>query len=218
MLPFYGRKLSRRDKNLCPHELRDNQFFFDSSKANFTRGIKDSKSIINLEIGFGIGENLIFQSQINKNEVFFAIDPYLSGGVKLLKGIKLNKISNIFFSDIPFSKFFNLIKNIFFKKVYILFPDPWPKKKHKKRRLINDEFVKNLNKITCSKSEIFIATDDEDYSNQISKTFSKIKNFKLVSKRNDNSSFLDNNIYPTKYFTKAQNQNRKINFYIFTKL
>ena len=40
------------------------------------------------------------------------------------------------------------MSDVNFKKIFILFPDPWPKKKHKKRRLINEEFVKNLDKIT----------------------------------------------------------------------
>ncbi len=218
MLPFYGRKLSRKNKNFCPRTLKANEFFFDESSSNLSKEITNSKSIFNLEIGFGKGENLIYQSQIKKDELFFAIDPYLSGGLSLLKGIEFNKISNIFFSDLPFAKFLNLAKNFSFKRVYILFPDPWPKKKHKKRRLINEKFVENLNKITTSKSEIIIATDDADYSNQISKTFSNIKTFELFSKRNDYLSFQDNDIYPTKYYTKARNQNRKINFFIFTKL
>ena len=218
MLPFYGRKLSRKNKNFCPRTLKANEFFFDESNSRLSKEFNNSKSVFNLEIGFGKGDNLIYQSQIKKNEIFFAIDPYLSGGLNLLKSIKINKISNVFFSDLPFIKFVNLAKNISFKKVYILFPDPWPKKKHKKRRLINEKFVQSLNKITSSKSQIIIATDDSDYSNQISRTFSNMKNFKLFLKRNDNLSFQDNDIYPTKYFTKARNQNRKINFFIFTKL
>ena len=218
MLPFYGRKLSRKNKNFCPETFKSSEFFFDEMHPLLSKKIKKTNSVLNLEIGYGKGDNLIFQSLIRKNEIFLAIDPYLSGGLNLLKGIEINKISNVFFSDLPFSKFFNLVKNISFKNVFILFPDPWPKKKHQKRRLINETFVKNLNKITTSKSEVIIATDDLDYSNKILETFSNIKEFEIVSKRDDNLSFHDNNIYPTKYFSKALNQNRKINFFIFKKL
>ena len=104
-----------------------------------------------------------------------------------------------------------------FKKIFILFPDPWPKKKHKKRRLINEEFVKNLNKITLKHSEILIATDDEDYSNQILKSFSKQNFFKLLLKTSDNQIFEDYKIYPTKYYRKAKRENRRINLFIYQK-
>ena len=60
MLPFYGRKLSRKNKNFCPQTLKANKFFFDESKSHLSKGINISKSILNLEIGFGKGENLLF--------------------------------------------------------------------------------------------------------------------------------------------------------------
>ena len=104
-----------------------------------------------------------------------------------------------------------------FKKIFILFPDPWPKKKHKKRRLINEEFVKNLDKITLKHSEILIASDDEDYSNQISKSFSKQNFFKLLLKTSDKQTFQDYKIYPTKYFRKAKRENRRVNLFIYQK-
>ena len=104
-----------------------------------------------------------------------------------------------------------------FKKIFILFPDPWPKIRHKKRRLINEEFVKNLDKITLKYSEILVVTDDEDYSNQILKTFSKQNFFKLLLKTSDNQIFEDYKIYPTKYFRKAKKENRRINFFIYKK-
>ena len=98
-----------------------------------------------------------------------------------------------------------------------MFPDPWPKKKHKKRRLINEAFVKNLYKITLKYSEILIATDDEDYSNQILKSFSKQNFFKLLLKTSDNQTFKDYKLYPTKYFRKAKRENRRINLFIYQK-
>ena len=98
-----------------------------------------------------------------------------------------------------------------------MFPDPWPKIRHKKRRLINEEFVKNLDKITLKYSEILVVTDDEDYSNQILKSFSKQNFFKLVVKTSDNGIFEDYKIYPTKYFRKAKRENRRINLFIYQK-
>ena len=218
MLPFYGRRLSRKTKRSNLINLENYKFFFN--KINFRNKKKKLNKLyrnFNLEIGFGKGENLIFQSQTKKKDIFFAIDPFIAGGLKLKKEIEIFEISNIYFSNIPFSQFFEIIGDFNFKKIFILFPDPWPKKKHKKRRLINEEFVKNLDQITFKNSEIYIATDDDDYSKQISKSFLKQNFFQLLFKSTDGQSLEDYNIYPTKYFRKAKKENRRINFFIYKK-
>ena len=218
MLPFYGRRLSRKTKRFNSFDLENYEFFF--SEINFSdikkKLIKCCQNV-NLEIGFGEGENLIFQSKKKKKDIFLAIDPFISGGLKLKKKIEIFKITNIFFSNLTFSQFFAIVSDLNFKKIFILFPDPWPKKKHKKRRLINEEFVKNLDKITVKHSKVLIVTDDEDYSNQISKSFIKQNFFKLLLKTSDNQTFEDYNIYQTKYFRKAKMENRRINFFIYQK-
>ena len=218
MLPFYGRRLSRKTKRFNSFDLENYEFFFNEINFSDTKKklIKSCQNV-NLEIGFGKGENLIFQSQIKKKDIFLAIDPFISGGLNLKKKIEIFKISNIFFSNVTFSQFFEIVGDVNFKKIFILFPDPWPKKKHKKRRLINEEFVKNLDKITLKYSEILIATDDEDYSNQILKSFSKQNFFKLLLKTSDKQTFQDYKIYPTKYFRKAKRENRRINLFIYQK-
>ena len=218
MLPFYGRRLSRKTKRFNSFDLENYEFFFNEINFSDTKKkLVKSCQNVNLEIGFGKGENLIFQSQIKKKDIFFAIDPFISGGLNLKKKIEIFKISNIFFSNVTFSQFFEIVGDVNFKKIFILFPDPWPKKKHKKRRLINEEFVKNLDKITIKHSEILIASDDEDYSNQISKSFSKQNFFKLLLKTSDKQTFQDYKIYPTKYFRKAKRENKRINLFIYQK-
>ena len=218
MLPFYGRRLSRKTKRFNSFDLENYEFFFNEINFSDTKKkLVKSCQNVNLEIGFGKGENLIFQSQIKKKDIFLAIDPFISGGLNLKKKIEIFKISNIFFSNLTFSQFFEIVGDVNFKKIFILFPDPWPKKKHKKRRLINEEFVKNLDKITLKHSEILIASDDEDYSNQISKSFSRQNFFKLVLRTSDKQTFQDYKIYPTKYFRKAKRENRRINLFIYQK-
>ena len=218
MLPFYGRRLTRKTKKFNSCDLENFEFFFNEINFNDTKKkLVKSFQDFNLEIGFGKGENLIFQSQIKKKDIFLAIDPFISGGLKLKKNIEILKISNIFFSDLSFSQFFEIVGDVNFKKIFILFPDPWPKKKHKKRRLINEEFVKNLDKITLKHSEILIATDDEDYSNQILNSFSKQSFFKLLLKTSNNQIFKDYKIFPTKYFRKAKRENKRIDLFIYQK-
>ena len=140
MLPFYGRKYLRKTNKSNVDNLKNFKFFFDETNFRKTKNnLSKFNRNINLEIGFGKGENLIFQSQVQKNDFFFAIDPFISGGLKLKEKIEMFRISNIFFSDVTFSQFIKINGNLNFKKIFILFPDPWPKKKHKKRRIINEQ-------------------------------------------------------------------------------
>ena len=138
MLPFYGRRLSRNTKNYELDNLESFNYFFNNSISILKKKISTSKTkSLNLEIGFGTGENLIFQSKRCNDEIFIACDPFISGSLKLKKKIEDERLGNIFFTSLGYFELYNFIKTFFFRKIYILFPDPWPKKRHKKRRLIN---------------------------------------------------------------------------------
>ena len=218
MLPFYGRKLSRNKKKFNYKDLESSPFFFDQLNfKDLELRIKEKPSLVNLEIGYGTGDNIILQSEERKKEIFIACDPFLSGAVKLMKKIELYSAKNVYFTDLEFWNLFKLIRNLRFNKIYVLFPDPWPKKKHNKRRLINNEFVKKLKIITTDESKIFIATDDQDYSNQILKCFLEERFFKLLGLNQKNLKFNDVDLFPTKYYNKAIIEQKKINFFIFRK-
>jgi tRNA (guanine-N7-)-methyltransferase len=109
------------------------------------------------------------------------------------------------------------LKGITFKKIIILFPDPWPKKRHKKRRLINFNFVNFLDLISFEKTKIIVATDHEDYLNQILYEFFKSKFFALSTEvvGYEIGSYFD--ITPTKYQKKAKKNKKKVYFLLFEK-
>ena len=110
MLPFYGRRLSRKTKKIDSFDLENYDFFFNEINfSDIKKKLVKHRQNVNLEIGFGKGENLIFQSQEKKKDIFFAIDPFISGGLKLKKKIEILKISNIFFSYLTFSQFFEIV-------------------------------------------------------------------------------------------------------------
>ena len=105
----YGRKLSRNKKNFDFTALKKSPFFFN--KLNFkelrTR-LEVSSNLINLEVGFGTGDNVIFQSEERKKEIFLACDPFLSGNIKLLKKIVFRSTSNVYFTNLDFASLFDL--------------------------------------------------------------------------------------------------------------
>ena len=143
-----------------------------------------------------------------------ACDPFLSGNIKLLKKIVFRSTSNVYFTNLDFASLFDLIRNLIFNEIYILFPDPWPKKKHKKRRLVNSEFIKKLELITSDNSKVFVITDDKDYSDQINKCFLDRKFFKLFEQKQTNINLRKLKIFPTKYYNKALTEKKKLTLYI----
>ena len=217
MLNFYGRRYPRNIKNDQLKKLYDFRFFLDKSKIKtFKTKIKKFETF-NLEIGFGVGENIFAQSVKNDKDLFLGCDPYLSGSFNLKKDIKTFGLKNLFFTNLGFLELFEFLKNNIFKKIIILFPDPWPKKRHKKRRLINSNFVSLLKLITFEKTKIIVATDHEDYLNQILYEFYKSKSFELSTEVTGYEIYTCFDISSTKYYKKAKKSNKRVYFLLFEK-
>jgi len=219
MLSFYGRKIPRKAKGFQIDNLRRSNFFFnDGKKLEFLKKQILKFSNLNLEIGFGGGENIIFQATSNQKEFFLACDPFLKGSLKLKKRIDSLKLKNILLTNLDFQKLSDYLEGLFFEKIYILFPDPWPKKKHKKRRLINDRFVNLIDNISKRNTKIVISTDNKDYLNQILYCFHKMKEFRLCCNYFNEFLMQYMKIPQTSYFKKAQKLRNKSYFVLFEKL
>ena len=218
MLSFYGRRLVKGTKDLDLQNLIKSPFFFTEEEINdFLKSSFFLKKKKNLEIGFGTGENLIFQSLKFKNQIFLACDPFLTGSIKLLKKIEIMNIKNIFFSSLDFSSLYQKIRNSEFERIFILFPDPWHKRKHFKRKLINQPFIKQIKLISHNKTSIVIATDDLIYQDIIRETFKKDGNFEKIVEKTNNTFLGIVDVIETKYYKKALEKQKKSIFFVFNK-
>ena len=136
-----------------------------------------------LEIGFGNAENIIFQAINNPSYLFIGSEVYMSGIGTLVSSIKENNINNIkIFSD-DIRLLLDQSRKKVFDSVIIICPDPWPKEKHHKRRLINKSFLEMVHDFMKDDSNIYISTDWENYAESISELFVKNKLFKPSSNR-----------------------------------
>lgn len=134
-----------------------------------------------LEIGFGNAENVIFQAINNPSYLFIGSEVYMSGIGTLVSSIKENNINNIkIFSD-DIRLLLDQSPKKVFDSVIIICPDPWPKEKHHKRRLINKSFLDMVHDFMKDDSNIYISTDWENYAESISELFVKNKLFKSSS-------------------------------------
>jgi tRNA (guanine-N7-)-methyltransferase len=166
-----------------------------------TKLVKENKSV-SLEVGFGSGENLhnlIYRA--NEDRCFIGCEPYLNGLASFISKLdaKYYKKIKVFRHDVR-ELLASFSKEIF-DEIFILFPDPWPKLRHQKRRIINKENIDLF--LSCLKldGKIYIATDVEDYFFSIKALFNSLKYLKILNKNKYN--LRPENIVSTRYEKKA---------------
>ncbi len=194
---FFGRSKSRALS-------KSKKFFYVNHKNDFLvnfeqiKLVKDKNFI--LEIGFGLGENLLFQATKYPENYFIGIDPFINGVANVVQKAKELNLNNISILDTPAQKVLDNFSDNLFSKVFVLFPDPWMKNKQKKRRLLNYLFLEKILKKMRTKSTLIFATDDQDYFNFV------IKEASLLRKKIDTFKYSLGNMHPiadTKYSNKA---------------
>jgi tRNA (guanine-N7-)-methyltransferase len=168
-------------------------------------GIAKDRFII-CEVGFGMGDWLLQEAKKHPKDFYIGIDVYRPGIGSVLSSVHEQEIENIRIIEGDVVEVFHQINRPVFSKVVILFPDPWPKARQSKRRLINSEFISRIETVLCPNGMISIATDNQSYSEQIQDAFS-----------NANFCSLDINQHTlhlnTKYFKKFQSKRPFIHLY-----
>jgi len=177
--------------------------------------LKPFNQNIILDIGSGYGENTLQLAKENKQAIIIACEKYIDGNYKLAVNIDKNSIKNIFIYSGNVHEFLDChSENNYFKSIWILFPDPWPKKKHHKRRLINIKLFKKFYFLLKENANINIATDSKSYLREILYIVSQLK--EMYEWKNQSKSAWDyyNTALPvTKYYKKAI-ENGRNSFFI----
>ena len=173
--------------------------------------VKSHEKII-LEIGFGNGENTSFLAVKNPNALIVASEVYLSGIGSLLNSIAQNSLDNIkIYDDDVRELILNLPKNLF-DEVYIICPDPWPKARHHKRRLVKYDFLKVLAKVLKKNGTVYISTDWENYAESIQEETEKAKKYFSIRQ-------ISNEGMPiTRFQQRAINEGRSIHTFLLNVL
>jgi tRNA (guanine-N7-)-methyltransferase len=117
-----------------------------------------------LEIGFGGGEHLIWQARQNPNVGLIGCEPFRDGVVKVLSVIEDEQLANIRLHADDARPLLRRLPAASIGRAFILFPDPWPKARHHKRRLVSAATLDELARVMRAGAELRIATDDADYA------------------------------------------------------
>ena len=125
----------------------------------------DNKKVY-LEIGMGKGDFITELSQLDKDSIFIGVEvspPVLASAVKKLKRYESEnkvKLDNLYFMSFDAIDIASIFENGQIEKIYLNFSDPWPKKKHAKRRLTNEKFLAEYKKVLKENGRIEFKTDN----------------------------------------------------------
>ena len=120
-----------------------------------------------LEIGFGGGEHLVAQATAHPDIAFVGCEPFIDGVVKVLSAIEERKLGNIRLHDDDARDVLRWLPAASIDRAFILFPDPWPKTKHRKRRLVSGPTLALLARTMKPGAQLRVATDIGDYARTI---------------------------------------------------
>jgi tRNA (guanine-N7-)-methyltransferase len=117
-----------------------------------------------LEIGFGGGEHLVAQASAHADQRFIGVEPFINGVASCLRHIEESGVQNVRLHQGDARDVIARLPNGSIELCYILFPDPWPKARHHKRRLIQPAFLDELARVLTPGAGVRFATDWANYA------------------------------------------------------
>jgi len=171
-----------------------------------------------LEVGFGAGEHLIEQAKANPDVGVVGCEPFLNGVVALLAGLKREQLLNVRVRLGDAQAVVEAVPDGFFSRVFILYPDPWPKRRHHKRRVVSVDMIDALARVMRRGGELRFVTDVDDYAGWALKRFLASPNFRWTADRADDWRRPWPEWRPTRYEAKARKEGRGSAYLTFARL
>ena len=171
-----------------------------------------------LEIGFGAGEHLIEQAKANPDVGIIGCEPFLNGVVAALAGLKREQLSNVRLRRGDAQTLVEAAPDAFFSRVFILYPDPWPKRRHHKRRVVGAAMIEALARVMRGGAELRFATDVDDYAGWTLARFLASAQFRWAARSADDWRRPWPEWRPTRYEAKARGEGRQSVYLTFARL
>jgi tRNA (guanine-N7-)-methyltransferase len=171
-----------------------------------------------LEIGFGAGEHLIDQAKANPDVGVIGCEPFLNGVVAALARLKREPLSNVRLRRGDAQTLIKAAPDAFFSRVFVLYPDPWPKRRHHKRRVIAASMIDALARVMRRGAELRFATDVDDYAGWTLARFLASPHFRWAATRADDWRRPWPEWRPTRYEAKARGEGRRSVYLTFVRL
>jgi tRNA (guanine-N7-)-methyltransferase len=219
---FFGR---RKGHKLRPHHAQLIETLLPRLAIDLSRPAPDDLGSlfavpvaeVQLEIGFGGGEWMIVQARQQPRMGFIGVEPFVNGMAKALAAIESENLRNI---ALHFDDAVNLIGWLPEKslaRIDLLHPDPWPKRRHWKRRFVQDEMVARLGRILRPGGEFRFVTDIADYATWTLQRLLRSSEFEWTAERADDWRTAWPGFAATRYHAKAAREQRASCFLVFRK-
>lgn len=179
-----GRPLSPRQQRLVETGLE--AFRIPAPEGAFDpRSLFPGAHEVWLEIGFGGGEHLVHQAAANRQAGFIGCEPFIEGVAKALAGIEDNQLANVRLWPDDARNLLDAFEPGSIARAFILFPDPWPKRRQQKRRLIQPAFLALLHRVLAPGGRVRFATDVASYADEALLAFLSHGGFDWTAERAD---------------------------------
>jgi tRNA (guanine-N7-)-methyltransferase len=168
-----------------------------------------------LEIGFGAGEHLIHQAEANPHIGFIGAEPYINGVARVLAEAEAKRLKNIRIHDDDARPLIGRLPAASIGRVFLLFSDPWPKRRHHKRRFVNPGTLDALARILKPGGEFRFASDDAGFVRWTLVATLAHAGFHWTAKGPADWRTRPADAIPTRYETKALANHRRCIFLRF---
>lgn len=164
-----------------------------------------------MEIGFGSGQSLLALAKAHPEWDFIGVEAHRPGVGALLLGVETQQLTNIrVFQEDVVDVFSECIPNESLDAINIFFPDPWPKRRHHPRRLLQPIFLAEIAKKLKPRGQLHLATDWEDYATHMLRVLSASSDFRNLSDARYASSRSNFRPIETKFERRARSAGRQI--------
>jgi tRNA (guanine-N7-)-methyltransferase len=220
---FFGRrkghKLRPHQADLIEHLLPRLALEIDGVQPPNLAGLFDAGvDAVRLEIGFGGGEHLIAEARAFPNTGFIGCEPYVNGMAKILTQIETHNIGNIRLFAGDASELLAWAPEQTLARIDLIHPDPWPKRRHWKRRFVQDTTIAAMARVLQREGEFRFVSDISEYCAWTLAHFSRSPDFIWTAERASDWREPWAHYTMTRYGRKAEREGRPATYLRFRKI
>jgi tRNA (guanine-N7-)-methyltransferase len=219
---FFGRrkghKLRPHQADLIEHLLPHLSIDIATPASSLTDLFDPPAQAMQLEIGFGGGEHLVAEAQKLPDTGFIGCEPYVNGMAKILAQIEAHNIGNIRLFAGDAADLLAWLPARSLVRVDLIHPDPWPKRRHWKRRFVQDATVKELARVLRPGGEFRFVHDIDDYTAWTLAHLLRSPDFRWLAERADDWRRPWDGYTMTRYGRKAEREGRVANYLRFERV
>lgn len=173
---------------------------------------------VRLEIGFGGAEHLLAQARANPHVGFIGADAFVNAIAKSLAGIATQELQNLRLHFGDASELIDWLPASSLTRIDLLYPDPWPKRRHWKRRFVQDDMLHRLARVIRAGGEFRFATDIPGYADYALVRVLRSPDFVWAAQRADDWRKPWPDFTATRYEAKAKREGRVPQYFTFRRI